>query len=577
MSRNIDDSKNETGFNKIKWLIFLRIVVITLTLGSALLFQLQNANPAALDPLYNFIIFAYLFAVFSIILLKIIRNFYILAYFQIISDLLFETGFVYVTGGIKSFFSFTYIFSIIAASIILFRKGAFVMASLSSLLYGTLATLQYYEIIPIYGPPGFPFTTLNISSFYYNIFLNVCAFYLVAFLSSYLAESLKITHEQLQETSSDLNELQVFHKNILQSMSSGLLTTNLVGKITSYNRAAEEITGYKFEEAYGADLDQILPGVCVKEIFDMMEKTNQSSYRFQKMVKSKDGTTMYLGMTASILKNIRRNEVTGLTIIFQDLTELREMEEQVRRSDRLAALGELAAGIAHEIRNPLASIKGSVQMLKADLKLEEESRTLMDIIIRESTRLNNIITDFLVYARPTPLTLNKFDIIREIIDPTLVLLKNSPECSDLIHIEKIYPQEPLWVVCDRQQMRQVLWNLCLNAVQAMPRGGILLISVKKIEGNLDGKDISPSKKLAPPEIKNSRRSWCTITIQDTGYGIKSEDLEKIFVPFFTTKENGTGLGLAIVHNIIENHQGIIKVKSKINEGTIFEVSLPCSE
>lgn len=577
MSRNIDDSKNEAGFNKIKWLIFLRIVVITLTLGSALLFQLQNANPAALDPLYNFIIFAYLFAVFSIILLKIIRNFYILAYFQIISDLLFETGFVYATGGIKSFFSFTYIFSIIAASIILFRKGAFVIASLSSLLYGTLATLQYYEIIPTYGPPGFPFTTLNISSFYYNIFLNICAFYLVAFLSSYLAESLKITHEQLQETSSDLNELQVFHKNILQSMSSGLLTTNLVGKITSYNRAAEEITGYKFEEAYGADLDQILPGVCVKEIFDIMEKTNQSSYRFQKMVKSKDGTTMYLGMTASILKNIRRNEVTGLTIIFQDLTELREMEEQVRRSDRLAALGELAAGIAHEIRNPLASIKGSVQMLKADLKLEEESRTLMDIIIRESTRLNNIITDFLVYARPTPLTLNKFDIIREIIDPTLVLLKNSQECSDLIHIEKIYPQEPIWVVCDRQQMRQVLWNLCLNAVQAMPRGGILLISVKKIEGNLDGKDVPPSKKLTLPEIKNSRRSWCTITIQDTGYGIKSEDLEKIFVPFFTTKENGTGLGLAIVHNIIENHQGIIKVKSKINEGTIFEVSLPCSE
>lgn len=577
MSRNIDDFKNETGFNKIKWLIFLRIVVITLTLGSALLFQLQDASPAALDPLYNFIIFAYLFAVFSIVLLKIIRNFYILAYFQIISDLLFETGFVYVTGGIKSFFSFTYIFSIIAASIILFRKGAFVVASLSSLLYGTLATLQYYEMVPIYGPPGFPFTTLNISSFYYNIFLNICAFYLVAFLSSYLAESLKTTRKQLQETSSDLNELQVFHKNILQSMSSGLLTTNLVGKITSYNRAAEEITGYKFEDAYGADLDQILPGVYVKEIFDIMEKTNQSSYRFQKMVKSKDGTNMYLGMTASILKNIRRNEVTGLTIIFQDLTELREMEEQVRRSDRLAALGELAAGIAHEIRNPLASIKGAVQMLKAELKLEEESRTLMDIIIRESTRLNNIITDFLVYARPTPLTLSKSDIIREIIEPTLVLLKNNQECSDHIHIEKVFPQEPVWVICDRQQMRQVLWNLCLNAVQAMPRGGILFISVKKTEGNLDGRDLSSSKKLIYSEIKNNRRYWCTITIQDTGYGIKVEDLEKIFVPFFTTKENGTGLGLAIVHSIIQNHQGIIKVKSKINEGTIFEVSLPCSE
>jgi len=576
MGRRIYNPWDETGFNKIKWLIILRIGVITLILGSALLLQLQNKSSVALDLLYSFIIFAYLFTVFSIVLLKTVKSFQTFAYFQIISDLLFETGFVYVTGGIESFFSFTYIFSIIAASIILFRKGSFIIASLSSLMYGTLATLQYHMILPTYRPLGFPFATLNVSSFYYNIFLNICAFYLVAFLSSYLSESLKKTHEQLRETSSDLNELQVFHKNILQSMSSGLLTTNLVGRITSYNRAAEEITGYKFEEAYGADLRQILPGVDPREIFNIMGKTNYLSYRFQKIVKSKEGTDMFLGMTASALQD-NKNQITGLTIIFQDLTELKEMEEQVKRSDHLAALGELAAGIAHEIRNPLASIKGSVQMLKAGLQLEEDNRKLMDIVIRESTRLNNIITDFLVYARPTPLTLTKCDLIQDIIYPTVVLLKNSQEYSDLIRIDMTASPESLPLVCDRQQMRQVFWNLCLNAVQAMPRGGTLRISVKKTEEGQAAKDLTPSRKLVSSQTLNDRGQWCTITIQDTGYGIKSEDLKKIFVPFFTTKENGTGLGLAVVHSIIENHQGTIKVRSKVNEGTIFEVSLPCSE
>jgi two-component system sensor histidine kinase PilS (NtrC family) len=576
MNRRINTSENETGFSKLKWLIILRIVVITLTLGSALLFQIQKESPVALDLLYNFIIFAYLFTVFSLILLKAIKNFQVLAYFQIISDLLFETGFVYVTGGIKSFFSFLYLFSIIASSIILFRKGTFIIASLSSLLYGTLAILQYYGILPMHSAPGFPFTTLNISSFYYNIFLNVCAFYLVAFLSSYLSESLKLTHEQLQETSSDLSQLQVFHKNILQSMSSGLLTTNLVGKITSYNRAAEEITGYKFEEAYGTDLDEMLPGVYAKEIFERLEKTNLLPYRFQKMIKSRDGRDMFLGMTASTLQDNAR-EIKGLTLIFQDLTELKEMEEQVKRSDRLVALGELAAGIAHEIRNPLASIKGSVQMLKSDLDLEEDNQTLMDIVIRESIRLNNIITDFLVYARPTPLTLSKFDIVDEVIHPTIKLLKNSQEYTDLIRIDVHVPSILPPVIADKLQMRQVFWNLCLNALQAMPRGGTLSISVKKTEGGQDIGDVTLSRKFMSSEFRNTYGCWYVISVQDTGYGIRSEDLRKIFVPFFTTKENGTGLGLAIVHSIIENHQGIIKVKSKINEGTTFEVSLPCCD
>ena len=254
-----ENEQKEILLYRIKWLVIFRIVLVTILLGSALIIQFNASTSRPLQLLYLFIILSYIFTATTVYILRRIRNVQLYAYFQIIYDLFFETGIVYITGGVESVFTFTYIFTIIAASILLLRRGAFLAASLSIILYGTLVDLQFYHLLPSYLSVSPLFISVDSSAIYYNIFLNACAFYLVAFLSSYLAESLKRADQRLRETSHDLSELQMFHHNILQSMHSGVFTTDLHGKITSYNHAAELITGYTLSEVYGADLQLVFP------------------------------------------------------------------------------------------------------------------------------------------------------------------------------------------------------------------------------------------------------------------------------------------------------------------------------
>lgn len=550
---------------KVKWLVIFRIVLVTILLGSALIIQFKVNRSRPLDVLYIFIIFSYVFTAVTLYALKYISNIRLYAYFQIICDLCFETGIVYITGGVESPFTFTYIFTIITASILLFRRGAFIAASLSTIFYGVLVDLQFYRVLPLYSSFSFPFLLMNSSAIYYNIFLNFCAFYLVAFLSSYLSESLRRTHQRLQETSQDLTELQTFHQNILQSMHSGLLTTDLHGKITSYNRAAEQITGYTLSEIYGMDLKNIFPGISPPHSLSTISDTSKVPYRLETSIFTKTQLKVYVGVSISLLRD-NTSKISGLICIFQDLTELRAMEEQIARADRLAAIGQLAAGMAHEIRNPLASISGSIQMLKADLILNQDDKVLMDIILRESTRLDSILTDFLTYARPKAITFVKCDLVHEILFPTIGLLKNDrrfpvENISVRVNAAPNFPK----IVCDVQQMKQVFWNLFLNAFQAMPKGGILDI-VAKIE-KMEKQELDPHLPIYAG----------VISITDTGEGIDNEHLRCIFNPFYTTKKDGTGLGLAIVHSIIENHHGKIRMKSLVRQGTTFEVVLPLKQ
>lgn len=560
-----DSQQQEVLLYKIKWLVIFRIILVTLLLGSALIIQLNVTTSRRLELLYFFIILSYVFTAVTLHLLKRVKNIRLYAYIQIIYDLVLETGMVYITGGVESIFTFTYIFTIIAASILLFRRGAFIAASLSTILYGTLVDLQFYRILPLQVSLQFPYTAVNSSAIYYNIFMNSCAFYLVAFLSSYLSESLRRTHQRLQETSHDLTELQMFHHNILQSMHSGLLTTDLQGKITSYNRAAELITGYSLSEVYGQDLQNIFPDLDPEKLIHSNSRIYRGSQRLETTIRTKSKSRGYLGLSISLLlDNVAK--VSGLICIFQDLTELKEMEEQIARADRLAAIGQLAAGVAHEIRNPLASITGSIQMLKSELDLSEDDQALMEIILRESDRLDNILADFLNYARPKPLTFAKCDILHEVILPIIGLLKRDrrfPGEHIAIELDSV-PNFPK-IVCDVQQLQQVFWNLSLNALQAMSSGGTLTIrtAVEKVEDWELGTQ-------TPIYVG-------VISLSDTGVGMDEEALRQIFTPFYTTKKNGTGLGLAIAHSIIKNHHGLIKVKSSINEGTTFEVVLPLKQ
>ncbi len=560
-----DSQQQEILFYKIKWLVIFRIILVTLLLGSGLVIQLNVTTSRRLELLYFFIILSYVFTAITLHLLKYVKNVILYAYVQIVYDLLLETGMVYITGGVESIFTFTYIFTIIAASILLFRRGAFIAASLSTILYGTLVDLQFYRIVPLHISLQVPLSVVNSSAIYYNIFMNSCAFYLVAFLSSYLSESLRRTHQRLQETSHDLTELQMFHHNILQSMHSGLLTTDLQGKITSYNRAAEVITDYSLSEVYGRDIQDIFPDIDASELIHSNSHTYRGIHRLETTIQTKSGSKVYLGVSISLLlDNVAK--VSGLICIFQDLTELKEMEEQIVQADRLAAIGQLAAGVAHEIRNPLASITGSIQMFQSELDLSKDDKTLMEIVLRESARLDNILTDFLNYARPKPLTFAKCDIFHEVVLPTIGLLKRDrrfPGERIAIELDSV-PNFPK-IVCDIQQIQQVFWNLFLNALQAMSSGGTLTIqtSVEKVEDWELGTQI-------PIYVG-------VISIRDTGIGMDEETLRHIFNPFYTTKKHGTGLGLAIAHSIITHHHGFIKVKSVINEGTTCDVVLPLKQ
>ncbi len=565
-----DSQQWDSLLNKIKWLMIFRIVVVTTLLGSALIIQwnvMQTRRPLELELLYIFIILSYAFTGVTVSFLRQVKNFRLYAYFQISYDVLFETAMVYITGGVESVFTFTYIFTIIAAGILLFRRGAFIAATLSTILYGLLVDLQFYRILPVYVSAQFPFTPVNSGAVYYNIFLNSCAFYLVAFLSSYLSESLRKTRQRLRETSYDLTELQAFHHNILQSMHSGVMTTDLHLKITSYNQAAELITGYTLSEVYGKSLQELFPKLEVPQIMNPVlgAELERVAQRQEGAIVTKSGTEVFLGFSVSLFLD-NQGGVAGLICIFQDLTELKTMQEHVAQADRLAAIGQLAAGVAHEIRNPLASISGSIQMLKAELALSADHSALMDIVLRESKRLDRLLSDFLLYARPQSLKFAKSDIMHDVILSTISLLKRDERFSEeKFSIEIEMPQNFPKITCDVQQLQQVFWNLCLNALQAMPDGGQLRIQVY-VE-IFEGWELDAQTQL----------DVAVISVCDTGGGMDEDTLHHLFHPFYTTKQDGSGLGLPIAHTIVKNHHGVIRVKSLFQKGTTFEVVLPFAQ
>jgi two-component system sensor histidine kinase PilS (NtrC family) len=297
-------------------------------------------------------------------------------------------------------------------------------------------------------------------------------------------------------------------------------------------------------------------GDSIKGIFGHTDSLKARPFRFNGQIMKKDGSTALLGMTASLLKD-DANTVRGIILVFQDITKLVEMEDQVRIKERLATVGSLAAGIAHEIRNPLASLSGSIQVLQGELNLQDDNKHLMDIVVRETDRLNTIITEFLEYARLKNAQNERIELA-PVLDETIMLLKNCRDFKDNINIT--HQVDPRVVIKgDSQRLRQVFWNLLINACQAMPLGGEIMVTARLFSHAGEDTD------------------WCEIMIADTGPGIAREDRDRIFNPFFTTKTGGTGLGLAIVYRIIEDHQGTITVNSVPGKGAAFIIRLPIIE
>lgn len=566
--------RNEELLGKIKWLMVLRLLFATFLLVATVVVQARaypSFSNTSLASLYLLTGVIYFLTLCYALLLDRIKKYVLFAYVQLVFDVLFVTALIYVTGGIESIFSFMYILTIINAAIMLYRRGGLLIASASSIGYGSLLDLQYFGIIHPYYTRASELMTYTIGYYFYTLLMNIAAFYLVAFLSSYLAEELRRSSVKLKAKQYDLDQLELLNRNIVQSINTGLITLNNQLEISYINPAVEQISGFGYRDLEGIHIGDIFPKIVPYLSISDRRGDNDDMPQPQKGIDvdfdRRDGSRLHLGFSQSILKNPGGDEI-GLILILQDLTEFRQMQEQVRRMDRLAVAGELAAGIAHEIKNPLASLSGSIQMLRDEVDFGPMQQRLMDITMREAERLNALVNEFLLFSRPEK-AVDRSVEVNQVIEDTLEMLKNSPELSRPIRIEKTLSKN-LWVLIDSQRLQQVIWNLVLNAVQEMKNSGRLSVAtaIRTKRGSGD----------APRDYAWDRQEkLAEISISDTGPGILPENQGKVFDPFFTTKDQGTGLGLTIVHRIVENYDGKIFLDSDGRSGTTFTLHFPLAE
>jgi len=542
---------------RINTLILSRVAIVTFLFGITTVLKIQRTEilPEISITLF-YVIFAltYFLSLVYLLLLKFIKNTKLNIYIQTLCDVVLITALVYVTGGIRSIYSVFYPLVIIYSVLFLEKGGGLIIASASSIFYGLLIDLEYYNIIhPIYAiavhdydfGAGYVFT---------RIFIHILSFYIIALLASFVVEKERKARILLAEKETAFDQLDLLHRSIIESVDTGIMTINLQGKIKSFNRAAEEISGLTFAEVENRNIVEIFPNfVHIKENISHEDYKSLIKNRYNLEFTSKGNKNLILGCSVSFLKDNKDKRI-GNILIFQDLTSIKKMEEALEKNKRLAIIGEMAAGLAHEMRNPLASISGSIQVLRKDIKLSDIDERLMQIILRGKDQLENIIKDFLLLARPIQGNQQTI-IIREIIEDVVESVQYVPDWNDNITVS-LSLSDNLTVYANRAEIRAIVWNLILNSVQAMPEGGILSIETKKIL-SYDGSN-----------------EHLEIRISDTGYGIDEKYLNKIFEPFFTTKERGTGLGLAIVNKLVEGYAGTTKIESNIERGTTFSLRLP---
>jgi two-component system sensor histidine kinase PilS (NtrC family) len=558
MNHTVDQEENI--LDRLRWLMLSRVAVATFLLGITIFIHIRETElllARSFNAIYTLIGLTYfLSATYYIFFSKFIQSLKVNVYIQALCDVALITALVFVTGGSRSIYSVFYPLVIIYSVLFLARRGGLVIASASSILYGLMLDLEYYRIIrPFYDMvvDGHSFSARDV---FVRIFVHILSFYIIALLASFVVEKEKKTRTLLAEKETAFDQLDLLHRSIIESVETGIMTINLQKKIKSFNRAAEEMTGLTLAKIENRSLDEIFPGFL--EAFEKIRKRdlkNSAKTRFNIRIAGKENKRLILECSSSALKDYKGRRI-GDIFILQDVTSMKDMEHALEKSSRLAFIGEMAAGLAHEMRNPLASISGSIQVLKRDLPLNKTDEKLMQIIMRGRDQLESFIKDFLLLARPTP-GIRESLLLSEVIEDVFDSIHYVPEWRDHIKVT-LSLSDHMMVLANKTEMREVLWNLALNAIQAMHEGGTLSVETKKI-------------------FDQSSKAILEMRIMDTGHGIDSQYLEKIFEPFYTTKERGTGLGLAIVNRIVENYAGHIMVESTPGHGTTVIVRLPIVE
>jgi len=538
---------------KVAWLIAVRAIIGSALLGSATYMQVIAPTSVTIDPFFFLIGLVYgLTIVYALTLTQVDERRWLIDV-QLAGDAIIVSAFIYLTGGVTSYFASLYVLPIAAGSVVQFRRGGLFVATLSTVLYVEIVLGQYisaFGVLSRVWGTGQSVALPAPSVAQYVVGLNALGFYAVALLSGYLAEGVRSSGARLQQASSQIADLQALNQHVIDSLPSGLATTDVSLRVLTFNRGAETITGVSFRSAVGRRIDEVLQlsASTIEEIHNDLRSVGTRRHEF-KYRRADSRHDIEIGLGATHLETPGGR--AGYLFTFQDVTNIKKLERDAAMQQRLAAVGEMAAGIAHEIRNPLASMSGSIQILRQDLPLTSEQEQLMDIVLRESERLNTTIRSFLDYARPQRFEVKRFDARRALND-TALLLRNSADLHEQHTISVDLPATELWYDADEGQIKQIVWNLATNALRAMPDGGRL-----QMKGAYD-----------------TSGAGLVLTVEDEGAGIPQEELPELCQPFHGSFAKGSGLGLAIVHRIVTDYNGTIEFRSEVGRGTSVAVRLP---
>ncbi len=553
------DKKQDTElFLRFKTLMVLRLIFLTGFVVLLFTFEQNAVRSIPVLPLSFVLCTAYLMALSYALFFRIGMRLSILGWMQVVGDLIIVGGLIFTTGGIDSPLSFMFLFVVIETSVILPRSACYKAAAGASIIYGLLVDLEYFNFIqPVYFFPK-PTAPFQGAYLFYTVVMNLASYFGVAYLSSILTHRLRLIKEELEAKNIEMGILEAFHHRVVQQMGNGLMTTDSQGRITSANTAFEKICGSKEAELKNRFCYDVLDINLLREFFRTVDQQTLP-HHIEGECRDRNGEPLRLSAKISGLSRTESG-YQGYICVFEDLTEMRKMEEKVLQSEQLAAVGRFSAGLAHEIRNPLASLSGSIQFLKEGLQLNGTHQRLMEIVLNETERLNEIVSGFLNFSLPRKKNLQEVDLTR-LLEDLVLLMKNSNEYHSSIKLELNLPPDRVLIESDEEQLKQMIWNLCINGIQAMDKEGSLTIS------------LNPVKGFQHPMFTTARKGL-VLRIQDEGRGISEEKIDLIFDPFFTTREEGVGLGLATVKKIVDQLGGHIGLTSRQGQGTVFDVFLP---